>query len=107
MRETLTKIANECYPESMSTQNVNLTPELDRFVRQVVESGEFNNASEVHRAALAALAREREERELRVARLRQEIQTGLDSGAPVEIGDLDAFMEQCAADALSELRADS
>lgn len=64
----------------MPTQNVNLTPELDRFVKETVASGEFNNASEVHRAALAAMARDREERALRLARLRQEIQAGLNSG---------------------------
>jgi antitoxin ParD1/3/4 len=88
----------------MPTQNVNLTPQLDRFVKEVVESGQFNNASEVHRAALAAMAKEREERELRLVRLRQEIQLGLDSGAPVEVTDLDALMDECLDEALSESR---
>ncbi len=62
----------------MPTQNVNLTPELDSFVKSQVASGYFNNASEVHRAALAAMAREEEERELRLQRLREEIQKGID-----------------------------
>ena len=88
----------------MPTQNVNLTPQLDRFVKEVVESGQFNNASEVHRAALAAMAKEREERGLRLVRLRQEIQRGLDSGAPVEVTGLDAFMDECLDKALSESR---
>lgn len=88
----------------MPTQNVNLTPELDRFVKKAVESGAFNNASEVHRAALSAMAREEEERELRLLRLRQEIQLGLDSGVPAEMSNVDAFMDECAGDVLRELR---
>jgi antitoxin ParD1/3/4 len=88
------------------TQNVNLTPRLDRFVKKVVKSGEFNSVSEVHRAALSAMAREREERALRLARLRQEIQTGLDSGSPRRLADIDTFMEECAEEALKEFRAD-
>lgn len=50
------------------------------------------------------MSREQEERALRRARLRQEIQAGLDSGAPVEIGDLDSFLEKCTDAASSELR---
>ncbi|MBE7498778.1 MAG: type II toxin-antitoxin system ParD family antitoxin [Verrucomicrobiales bacterium] len=88
----------------MPTQNVNLTPELDRFVKQAVETGAFKSASEVHRAALSAMSRQQEERALRLARLRQEIQAGLNSGSPVEVGDLDSFLEKCAAEASSELR---
>ncbi len=91
----------------MPTQNVNLTPELDRFVKEAVESGEFNNASEVHRAALSAMAREQEERALRLARLRQEIQAGLDSGSPGEVGDIGGFLEKCADEAANELRQET
>ena len=91
----------------MPTQNVNLTPQLDRFVKQAVERGEFNNASEVHRAALSAMAREQEERDLRLAKLRQEIQTGLDSGPPRKLSDIDAFLDACAEEAVSELRLKS
>lgn len=87
----------------MPTQNVNLTPKLERFVKKVVDSGEFNNASEVHRAALSAMAREREERALRLRRLRQEIQKGLDSGSPRRITGIDAFMEDCSEEVLKEL----
>jgi len=86
----------------MPTQNVNLTPELDRFVKSAVASGAYNNASEVHRAALSALAGEWEERDLRLTRLRQEIQAGLDSGRPSRIADIDAFMEDCASEVRGE-----
>lgn len=44
----------------MST-NVHLTPELERFARECVETGRYNNVSEVMRAALRML-QEREER---------------------------------------------
>ncbi len=44
----------------MST-NVHLTAELERFARECVESGRYNNVSEVMRAALRML-QEREER---------------------------------------------
>jgi antitoxin ParD1/3/4 len=91
----------------MPTQNVNLTPELDRFVKEAVANGAFNNASEVHRAALSAMAQAQEERALRLARLRQEIQTGLDSGSTVEVGDIDAFLEKCSAEASRELGEES
>ena len=40
----------------MPTRNVNLTDELDHFVLQKVESGRYENASEVVRAALPSLS---------------------------------------------------
>ena len=96
----------------MPTQNVNLTSELDRFVKDEVASGHFNNASEVHRAALSAMAREREERAVRLERLRNEIQKGLDSskaGRSVEIhgpAELDAMLEGCFERAMRRLEAE-
>jgi len=62
----------------MPTQNVNLTATLDTFVKTQVALGHFNNASEVHRSALAAMARHEEERQLRLEQLRREIQLGID-----------------------------
>lgn len=47
----------------MST-NVHLTPELERFARQCVESGRYNNVSEVVRSGMRML-QEAEERRLR------------------------------------------
>jgi antitoxin ParD1/3/4 len=40
---------------AMPTRNVNLTDELDHFVLQEIESGRYENASEVVRAALRTL----------------------------------------------------
>ncbi|MEM7147489.1 MAG: type II toxin-antitoxin system ParD family antitoxin [Verrucomicrobiota bacterium] len=97
----------------MPTQNVNLTPELEHFVKTEVASGQFNSASEVHRAALAAMARRNEEREIRLQRLRQEVQTGLDSSAAgrvVEISGeeaLHAMMDGCFNRAMNRLEAEN
>ena len=41
----------------MPTRNIHLTDALDRFVAEQVESGQFQNASEVVRAGLRALDR--------------------------------------------------
>ena len=54
----------------MPTRNVNLTPELDSFVLARVESGRFENASEVVRAALRTLEREERLYETKLEALR-------------------------------------
>lgn len=60
--------------------NVSLTPELERFIREKVESGRYQSSSEVMREALRLL----EERERVREQLRSEIQKGIDSGEPVD-----------------------
>jgi len=52
--------------------NVSLTPDLEAVVRAKVESGLYNNASEVIREALRII-----EREEKLQRLRQELDKGL------------------------------
>ena len=64
----------------MPTRNVNLTKELDRFVLTKVESGRYENASEVVRAALRTLEREEEQYEMKLAGLRAAIDEGDTSG---------------------------
>lgn len=64
----------------MPTRNVNLTPELDRFVLDCVESGHFENASEVVRAALRTLERENRTYEAKLDALRRAIDDGDASG---------------------------
>ncbi len=63
--------------------NVSLTPQLENFVRQKVESGLYGSASEVVREALRLLA----ERDRHLDALRQDIRDGLVSGssAPLDI----------------------
>jgi antitoxin ParD1/3/4 len=64
----------------MPTRNVNLTQELDRFVLARVESGRFENASEVVRAALRTLEREERLYEAKLEALRSTIDEGDASG---------------------------
>ena len=64
----------------MPTRNVNLTDELDRFLREKVESGRYENASEVVRAALRTLEREEQQYQARLAALRTAIDEGDASG---------------------------
>ena len=45
----------------MSARNVSLTDELDRYVKQSVQSGHYDNASEVSRAAIRELKQSKEE----------------------------------------------
>ena len=64
----------------MPTRNVNLTPELDRFVLSRIESGRYENASEVVRAALRSMEREEQVYEEKLAALRAAIDEGDASG---------------------------
>lgn len=64
----------------MPTRNVNLTPELDRFVAVKVEAGLYSNASEVMRAALRLLERDERENDEKMAALRLAIDRGIASG---------------------------
>ena len=54
----------------MPTRNVNLTDELDRFVLAKIESGRYENASDVVRAALRILEREEQQYEAKLAAIR-------------------------------------
>jgi len=64
----------------MPTRNVTLTDELDRFVLEKVESGRYENASEVVRAALRTLEREEQQYDAKLAALRAAIDEGDASG---------------------------
>lgn len=58
--------------------NVSLTVELEQFVSERVESGNYGSASEVVREALRLLRQSEEVRELRLQELKLEIRRGLD-----------------------------
>jgi antitoxin ParD1/3/4 len=73
----------------MPTRNVNLTPELDNFITAKIESGRYENASEVVRAALRELEREEKEYDAKMAALTQALEEGLASG----IAEGDVFEE--------------
>ena len=62
---------------------VSLTPELERFVQRLVESGLYGSASEVVRDGLRLLAEREGLKDARLEELRREIARGLaaaDSG---------------------------
>lgn len=64
----------------MPTRNVSLTDELDRYVEQSVQSGHYDNASEVIRAAIRELRQSELEDKAKVEALKTAIQEGFDSG---------------------------
>jgi antitoxin ParD1/3/4 len=64
------------------TLNINLTPQLEKLVRQKVESGRYNSASEVVREALRLMETQNELLALQLERLRRDISQGLESGPP-------------------------
>jgi len=91
------------------TRNINLTTEQNESVEKVVESGEYQNASEAIRDALRVLQRVRREDALKLKLLRAQIKAGSDAlerGEFVELDDanLDAYLEGLAAPALTRVR---
>jgi antitoxin ParD1/3/4 len=62
--------------------NISLTPHLEAMIREKVESGSYNSASEVVREALRLLEEEDQLRALKMQKLRRDIQEGLESGPP-------------------------
>ena len=64
----------------MPTRNINLTPQMDRYVDAKIQSGEFANASEVLRAGLRALVKDEKEDRARLKALRAAVLAGEQSG---------------------------
>jgi antitoxin ParD1/3/4 len=86
----------------MPTRNVNLTPEQDAFIDEVLEAGEYRNASEAMRDAIRALQQRRAEDALKLERLRLAVREGvaaLERGEYTEVADADlgAFLDELAA----------
>ena len=61
--------------------NIRLTPHLEEMIREKIASGSYNSASEVVREALRLLEQEDQLRSLKLQKLSQDIQEGLDSGS--------------------------
>jgi antitoxin ParD1/3/4 len=90
----------------MPTRNINLTPEQDDFIDEVLKAGEYANASEAVRDAIRALQQRRAHEALKLERLRLSIQASaaaLDRGdyAEVDDADLDAHLDSLVAPAKS------
>jgi len=64
--------------------NISLTPQLEEMIRQKIASGSYSSASEVVREALRLMELEDQMRALKLQRLREEIQKGLESGPAKE-----------------------
>jgi len=58
--------------------NVSLTPELDRFVAEKVQSGFYSSVGEVIREGLRLLKQQDDLRFLRVEQLKREIAVGIE-----------------------------
>jgi antitoxin ParD1/3/4 len=93
----------------MPTRNISLTAEQDAFVEEVVEAGEYQNASEAIRDALRVLQQRRREDSLRLKALRAQIRAGIDAlergdFAEVEDGDLEGYLERLTMPAAKRAR---
>ncbi len=58
--------------------NVSLTPVLEKLIQRKVKSGAYNNASEVVREALRLLEEQDKIKDLKLQKLKAELQIGLD-----------------------------
>jgi antitoxin ParD1/3/4 len=59
--------------------NISLTPELENYLKQKVQTGMYHSSSEVVREALRLLEEKDSLREIKLQKLRAEIQKGIDS----------------------------
>lgn len=82
---------------SSRPMNISLTPELEQFVRNKVESGRYLSASEVVREALRLLEERDHFQSMKLANLRKELMVGveqLERGEFVDGDDLFAELEE-------------
>jgi antitoxin ParD1/3/4 len=80
----------------MGTRNVNLTGMLDAYVEERVQSGAFQNASEVVRDALRLHKARTDDEARKEERFRRLVQEGIDdieAGRYEDIDDLDAWFD--------------
>lgn len=75
----------------MPTRNISLTPEQDAFVDEMVDSGDYQNASEAIRDALRVLQQRRREDKLKLQALRAQLKLGVDA---LRGGDFDEVDER-------------
>jgi len=64
----------------MPTRNINLTPQMDKFVDSRIKRGHYANASEVLRAGLRALEKAEREDKAKLDALRSAVLAGEQSG---------------------------
>jgi antitoxin ParD1/3/4 len=93
----------------MPTRNISLTAEQDAFVQEVVEAGEYQNASEAIRDALRVLQQRRREDSLRLKALRAQIKAGTDAlergdYAQIDDADLEGYFERLTPSGAKRVR---
>jgi antitoxin ParD1/3/4 len=66
--------------DTFMAMNISLTPHLEEMIRAKIASGSYNSASEVVREALRLLEEEDKLRSLKLRKLREDINEGLESG---------------------------
>jgi antitoxin ParD1/3/4 len=76
--------------------NVHLTPELERFARDCVEGGRYNNVSEVVRSALRLL-QESEQRRLQFEAMLREVEAEADREGPYSVDEVIADVDEIIA----------
>jgi antitoxin ParD1/3/4 len=93
----------------MPTRNISLTAEQDAFVQEVVEAGEYQNASEAVRDALRVLQQRRKEDRLKLKVLRAQVKVGIDAlergdFTEVDDPDLEGYLARLTTSALKHAR---
>jgi len=83
------------------TTNVSLTPELERFAKECVEGGGYNNVSEVVRSALRLLQERERRRDAFEASLREAVEEA-DREGWFSMEDVMAEMDQIIAEVEAE-----
>lgn len=94
----------------MPTRNINLTPEQSAFVDEIVQSGEYQNASEAVRDALRALQHRRKQDALKLEWLRAQLAIGtaaLDRGDfhELDLRDLESYVAELGPPKVRAARA--
>jgi antitoxin ParD1/3/4 len=84
----------------MPTRNISLTDHFERLIESAVASGEYQNASEVVRAGLRLLERQRLADEAKLQALREAAQVGL---ASLERGEYTELEPQAISDHIRRL----
>jgi len=86
----------------MPTRNVNLSTQQAGFIRKVIQTGQFQNASEVVRASLHLLQQQSELEKLKLEHLRKLVKDGfsaIDRGEfeVITDGTVDGFLKSVSA----------
>ena len=83
-------------------KNVALTPELERWVDELVTSGEYRSASEVMRDGLRALKERRERHATELEEIRERIRRGVGQADRGEF--VDGTLEEVVGDSFERAR---